>query len=156
MSIAKAVTTSKYFNLRLFFKIFPPFVFFGVKTRISKDYRNIYIKVSNRWYYNNNSGSMFGGAICCATDPFPAIVFQKIIKNTIAYTKSYSIEYLRPVKKYCEIKINIEEKIVDKIMDDIQTFGRATETFVYYGNDQNGKRVVKIRATAYLKQIQSR
>ncbi len=129
---------------------YPPFLFLGIRIRISKGYRSISLRIPLRAYFRNNSGVMFGGAMTTASDPFPALLLQKIIPNTLAYTKSHQINYLRPAYTAVEMALEISEDDVNEIKKMLESNNKAEKVFSYTFKDMNGKRVAKVTSTAYL------
>jgi hypothetical protein len=78
MGLVEWFSNQKIIPFGRLLSFYPPFFLLGAKVRISEDYRRIRLRLPIRWYIRNNNGVMFGGAISMLSDPFPAIVFEKI------------------------------------------------------------------------------
>jgi hypothetical protein len=91
-------------------------MFFGTGGRIqfiSKDWKHIKIKLSrNIWSYNF-VGTIFGGSMFAASDPFYMLMYYHILgrNNYVVWDKSASIKFVAPGKSklYAEFKISDEE-----------------------------------------------
>ncbi len=150
------VDEKKIISLGTVMQFYPPFLFFGIKVRFSNDYKEINIKIPSRWYFKNNTGIMFGGAMCVASDPFPALLFERLIPNTHAWTKSHSLEYLRPAKTFVTMSFKIEEQDLSFMNSNLDEYGKAEKTFEYFFIDKKGIKVAKVTSTAYLRRIQKK
>lgn len=110
---------------------YPPFFLLGAKVRISEDYLKIRLRLPIRWYIKNNNGVMFGGAISMLSDPFPAIVFEKIFNNISAWTKGMQVKYLMPAKTTIEANIVISDEDIEFLENQLKETGKAEKTFNY-------------------------
>jgi acyl-coenzyme A thioesterase PaaI-like protein len=150
-NLIQAITENKALSLRKVLKFYPIFRFLGLKLKISEDYRNITLKLPLRWYLKNNTGVMFGGSLSSASDPFPALLFQKIIPNTTAWTKSHSIKYLRPIRTSVHCTFSISEDDIIEITNSIEKSGWAEKTFIYYFFDKKGQQVAEVTNVSFIK-----
>ncbi|NJO88878.1 MAG: DUF4442 domain-containing protein [Chloroflexia bacterium] len=119
---------------------YPPFFLLGAKVRISEDYLKIRLRLPIRWYIKNNNGVMFGGAISMLSDPFPAIVFEKIFNNISAWTKGMQVKYLMPAKTTIEANIVISDEDIEFLENQLKETGKAEKTFNYYFLDKKTDR----------------
>ena len=150
-SLVEILMKTRFLSFGKLLEFYPPFLFFGVKIKISEDFKQIRMRIPLRFYIKNNTGVMFGGVMCLTSDPFPALLLQKIVPNTIAYTLSHQLEYLRPAKSSVEMLINISDEVLLKIHQDVLEKGRAEAVFEYYFTNSKGKRVAKVTSKAFLK-----
>ena len=57
--------------LRLLLNLYPPYLGAGVKVvSITRDFREIQVRMRLRWYNRNYVGTHFGGSLYAMTDPF--------------------------------------------------------------------------------------
>lgn|GEM_PF-3580317 len=135
---------------------YPMFFFLGLRIRISSDYRHLKIRVPLRFYIRNNSGVMFGAAMATASDPFPALLLQKIFPGTVAFTRAHSVKYLRPAKSAVTMVVHLSEANIQSVETELQVMGKAERTYTYYFVNQQNKRVAEVTSTAYLRMLQKR
>ncbi len=129
---------------------YPPFLFFGIDIRFSKEAHRIDVRIPLRWYFRNNSGVMFGAAMVVATDPFPALMLQRLIPKSMAWTRRHQIEYLRPATGTVSFSLELSEADVRDVERELSTKGRAQRNYCYSVVDENDRRVAKIDTVAYL------
>ena len=101
MKPEKNVKTLPAWFVRLFMIFYPPLVFNGIRpTRISKDFMEIDVKITKSLLNYNLNGTIFGGTILCASDPWFGIMLWQIFahrKNPIqVWVKSASVDFLKP------------------------------------------------------------
>lgn len=151
MSIIEKISKGKLLKFDKLISLYPPFLFLGGAVKISDDYKTIRLKQKLRWYNRNNNGVLFGGTICMLSDPFPALVFEKIIEGCSAWTKNLSIEYLKPAKTSVVATILLEDNDIANIRKQLDKNGVAEKTFIYYFVDKRGKNVALVSNTIYLR-----
>lgn len=152
-SLVERLMSTKLLSFDRLLQFYPMFLFLGLKIRITKDFREVYIRIPLRFYIKNNTGVMFGAAMCTASDPFPALLFQKIFTGTIAFTRSHKLEYMRPAKSAVEMAVKISDEDLQEVATMLDKFGKAEKTFEYFFTDKKGKRVAKVTSVAYLRKV---
>ena len=143
----------KWISYQTLLQWYPMFIFLGLKINISADYRNISIRIPNRWYIRNNTGILFGGAMCATSDPFPALLFERIIPGAKAWTVAHSIEYIRPAYTSVTMNIHINEDIINNMIHQLEHEKYARHTFEYYFMDEKKHRIAIVRSTAFVKKV---
>lgn len=131
--------------------LYPPLLFFGIKVSISADHREVAIEVPLRWYYRNNTGVMFGAVLSVASDPFPALLFQKLLPGTTAWTRAHHIEYLHPCRSSARATYRITDEDVAALAGPLESTGRAFREFEYGFVDRDGTLVARVTNTTYLR-----
>jgi hypothetical protein len=152
-SFFQRLLTIKWISYQTLLQWYPIFIFLGLKIKISSDYRNISIRLPNRWYIRNNTGILFGGAMCASSDPFPALLFERIIPGVKAWTVAHSIEYIRPAYTAVTMTIHINEDIIKSMAQQLEDEKYAKHTFEYYFTDEKNHRIAIVRSTAFIKKI---
>lgn len=135
-------------------ELYPPFFFMGVKIKtVSKDHRHMHLEVPLRWYGKNMHGSMFGGFICAVADPLPALMCGRIFPGVEMWTKSNSVEFLKPGFGTLDVHVQIDEKDVEAISRQLETKNKATHTFEFYFRDKKGSDVAHVKNKIYLRRV---
>ena len=95
--------------------LYPPLLFQRIWVKkFHKDFLGVDVKISNSFLNRNYNGSIFGGTIYAATDPFYAILFDQLMQRkgfkVRVWLKSGSIQYLKPglTSLHFTIKISAE------------------------------------------------
>jgi len=79
---------------------------------VSKDLMNITIKLPISWKNKNYVGSIFGGSMFAAVDPFPMVQLMNIIGNDyVVWDKSAEIYFRRPAREdlYADFNYTLPE-----------------------------------------------
>ncbi len=138
-------------------QIYPMFLFLGLKIRIPADFRTVDIEVPFRFYLKNNTGVMFGAAMSTASDPFPALLLQKIFgPSTAAFTARHTLDYLRPARSAVRMHLALQDDDIRDFARMLKDKGSARKTFRYYFTDDEAKRVARVTSTAYLRDVRPR
>jgi acyl-coenzyme A thioesterase PaaI-like protein len=95
----KALSPSRF---RTLLGLFPPFLLSRTRVvRVAKDFRRCRVRVRPSLLTRNLQGSMFGGTIFAAADPFFALLYWQVFAHRgiriHAWTRSARIEYRKPV-----------------------------------------------------------
>lgn len=135
-------------------ELYPPFLFMGVKIdHISKDFRNLVASMPTRWYSVNFHGSLFGGNMCSASDPLPALMCARIFDGVDVWTKANSVEFNKPAKGRIEMRIEISDSDVITIQNQLDSQGKAIHAFEFSYWDKSGNEIAKVKNTVYLKKM---
>ncbi|SFE35484.1 protein of unknown function [Pedobacter antarcticus] len=102
-------------------RFYPPLLFQRIWVRkFHAGFRGADIKIAKSILNKNYNGSIFGGTIYAATDPFYALLFDQLLQRkgykVRVWLKSASIQYVKPGRKSLYFSIHItDEMIVDAI-----------------------------------------
>ena len=86
----------------------------GWITYIAKDWREIHVKVPLSWKTRNYVGTIFGGSLYAAVDPFYMIMLIKSLgPEYVVWDKAASIRFKRPGREtlFAKFKLSEEELI---------------------------------------------
>lgn len=132
-------------------KLYPPFLFIGVKLRLSPDCRRVEITVPVRWYGRNNNGALFGGFLAAASDPFPALLFEQLLPGVSAWNRAHALEYLRPVRAPVTARVTIGDDDLAELERGLAERGRAEREWAYSFVDHRGRPAARVSTTVYLR-----
>lgn len=129
-------------------------MFFGTGGRIlhiSKDWKHIKIRLGrNLWTYNL-VGTIFGGSMFAASDPFYMIMLYQILGNKtyVFWDKAASIKFVAPgiTKLYAEFQITDED--INMIKTGINNNGFIVFDKTIEWKDKSGKVHAVINRTIY-------
>jgi len=111
--------------------LYPPLLFQRIWVKkFHKGFRGADVKISKSLFNINYNGSIFGGTIYGATDPFYAILFDQLLQRqgfkVRVWLKSASIQYLKPGRSNLYFTIII----TDEMLNDAITTLNAGDKFV--------------------------
>ncbi len=131
--------------------MYPPFLFIGANFVFDVKRKAITIRIPLRWYTRNNNSALFGGAICAAADPFPALFLQQLIPGTSAWTKDIKVEYLKPVRSEIISTIVISDGELEVLKRAVEQNGNVEKRFEYHFCNSGNEKVARITTAAYLR-----
>jgi hypothetical protein len=134
-----------------FLELYPPFLFFGMSIKFSKDFHTCKIKLPFRWYLKNGHGSMYGGAILAASDPFPALILSRLIPWAITWTKQHEVIFKKPVRSNIFAEIVISQQELDLVRTALKTHGKFIKTYSYHFYNDKSEEMAEVRSTIYMK-----
>lgn len=126
------------FYTRWLFNLWPPFLFTGIHlTKISKDFRQISVKLSLRFWNANYVGTQYGGSIFSMADPFYMIMLiENLGRDYTVWDKSSTIRFLKPGRTNLLADFQLTEEDLALIRSEIEEHGKV-----------NWERTVKIKDT---------
>jgi len=151
MSLVEWINKKNLIRYDRLLGLYPLFFFIGARIRFSNDFRRISLYIPLRWYNKNNNGVMFGGIMCLISDPFPSLVFEKIIPGVSAWSKAHSINYLLPAHSAVQATIELNEEEIEDIKQQLLEKGKAEKIFQYYFVDTKGRKIALVSSTSYLR-----
>lgn len=142
-------TNQKVFGRLL--NLYPAFFFFGATVKFDNDFLEAKIRLPLRWYYRNGHGTFFGGAILAVSDPFPAIMLSKAMPWSQTWTKSHSVDFLKPGKTTLYAHITLELNDIVEAKEALEKEGKFIRVFEYYFKDKLGNEIALIKSTVYMR-----
>lgn len=106
-------------GLRRAMNVYPPLLFAGTRiTHISDDWSTGTIEMRIRWWNANMHRAAFGGSLYAMTDVlFGTLMMKRLDAARFeAWTRTGSIEYLRPGKGVVRLDTEIPDEMVDAII----------------------------------------
>jgi hypothetical protein len=136
--------------------LYPPMLFNGVRVlSVANDFTSLKLRIRKTIFTRNHSGSIFGGSLFSAVDPFYALLFWQIFQHEkikcSTWLKSAEIKYLKPANKklYAYLVISDEER--SNAINMINEKGRFDAHFTIYLIDKQGVKYVEIKQLITLK-----
>jgi hypothetical protein len=141
---------------RFLINLYPPMLFNGVRVLyISKDFTSLKLRIRRTLFTRNHSGSIFGGSLFSAVDPFYALMFWQIFQqeeiNCSTWLKSAEIKYLKPANKKLYASLFISEEEKKQALLTIKSQGRFDAHYTIYLVDKEGFKYVEIKQLITLK-----
>lgn len=139
---------------RVLFNIYPPYFFSRTVVQfISPDWREIRVVLKKSLLNRNYVGTIFGGSLYQATDPFFMIMLIKIlgIKENIIWDQSAEISFLKPARSKISYHFKISQQDLDNIRRDLEQKGISRPELFVEGLDQDGDICIKVKKTLYVR-----
>jgi acyl-coenzyme A thioesterase PaaI-like protein len=114
------------------FNLHPTYWCTGGRIRyISADWHEVRVRLSLSWRTRNYVGTVFGGAMYSAVDPFFMIMLIKILGP--AYTvwdKAAAIRFRRPARGALDARFVVEPSVVAAIREDLRRSPKVDRVFM--------------------------
>ena len=117
-------------------------MYFGTGGKIlfwSSDYQEVYIRLRrNIWTYNY-VGTIFGGSMFSATDPFYMVMLLKVLGNRyVVWDKAASIRFRKPGRQTLYARFELTQERIDAIRQEVAVNHQTEQTFVVQWLDKEG------------------
>lgn len=127
--------------------------------RISKDYREVDVVIKKSLLNRNLQGTIFGGTIFSAADPFYALMYwQNFNLSGIkceAWLKSAEIDYLKPGKTSLLAQFRLSEEDIREAGEAIQNNHKFEKWHEVNLIDRSGEVVAKVKTLVYLRKARN-
>ncbi|QNL21520.1 YiiD C-terminal domain-containing protein [Hyphobacterium sp. CCMP332] len=141
---------------RWFMNLYPPNLLNRIViSKLSDDFREVDIKIKKSILNKNLQGSIFGGTLYSAADPYPALLYWQCLHqqdiNTEAWLKKAEVEYHKPASTSILFKYKISEKEISEAMEELFKDGKFSRWHTVEGKDQSGDTCISIKSLIVLK-----
>lgn len=141
---------------KFFMNLYPPFLFGRIRVqKVSKDFSRVTV-VARRSVLNKNwAGTIFGGTIFSAGDPFHAMMYRIAIAKRYdvdvrVWLKHADITYKRPADTDLFYDIHISDEDVLKAKDAVIENGRYFITHAIEARNKKGEVCAVMNYTTYI------
>ena len=146
--------SERWFKLAL--NLYPPFLFGRTRVvRIGRDFRSCTVRVKPSLLTRNLQGSIFGGTIFSAADPFHALLYWQVFAHrglrVQAWLRSARIEYRRPASSDLTFEFELSEEDIVEAQSGLDRDGRFAKTFTTEAIDREGRVCSVIHTEVYLR-----
>lgn len=136
--------------------LYPPLLFQRIWVRkFHPGFRGVDVKVSNSFLNRNYNGSIFGGTIYAATDPFYAILFDQLMQRRgfklRVWLKSASIEYLKPGLTNLYFTIMVSDEMITEAEASLNETGKFVKSYPMELYNSKGELCATVMNEIYLR-----
>ena len=135
---------------------YPPLLFQRIWVkRFHPGFLGVDVKISNSFLNRNYNGSIFGGSIYAATDPFYAILFDQLMQRrgfkVRVWLKSASIQYLKPGLTNLYFTIKITDEMIAEAEYALNEKGKFVMAYPMELFDKEGELCATVMNEIYLR-----
>jgi acyl-coenzyme A thioesterase PaaI-like protein len=146
---------------RVLMNLYPPMLANRIVIKsVSKDFLKVTVKVRKSIWNRNLQGSIFGGSIFSAADPFIALMYwQALHQRNIpceAWLKSATIHYKKPSDTSLLLIFELNTEQIESVQKDIETYGRAERNHLVKMINKQGDVCVEVETLVVLKAKKNR
>lgn len=135
---------------------YPPLLFQRIWVKkFHPDFLGVDVKISNSFLNRNYNGSIFGGSIYAATDPFYAILFDQLMQRrgfkVRVWLKSASIQYLKPGLTTLHFTLKITDEMIAEAELALNTTGKFVKAYPMELYNTQGELCATVMNEVYLR-----
>lgn len=140
-------------GMKRMLNIWPPFLFSGISVlHISKDFRQVKVRLKKKLLTSNYVGTLFGGSLFAMTDPFYMVMILKNLgKEYIVWDKRSEIEYVSPGKSTVYAEFNLADEELDEIRLQVASEGKFLKWFEVEVKSADGTIVAIVKKQIYIR-----
>ncbi|MDA0149266.1 DUF4442 domain-containing protein [Vibrio sp. LaRot3] len=131
----------------------PPFWGAGIKiVSISRDFRQVKMKLKLRWWNKNANRTQYGGSIFSVTDPVYSLMLMGILgEQYYVWDKEASINFIRPGKGDLFADFELSSAQLDEIYQQTSNGDKSFPEFVIHVKDAKGEVVAEVQRKLYVR-----
>lgn len=135
---------------------YPPFLFGRVRVKkVAKDFKFVQVRVKKSLLNKNLSGSMFGGTMFSAADPFYALMYwqnfaHQYDQKVRVWLKSAEIKYKRPAIKDMYLDFSISQEDVLEVKKGLEKHGKHNKEHLVFLKDKLGNTYAEVKLVVYV------
>lgn len=143
-------------NAKWILNFYPPFIFNRIRIQsISEDFTDVKVKIKKSIWNKNLAGTIFGGTLFSAADPFIAVMYWQIFsirfdKKIIVWLKSAEIQYKIPSNSDMTLHFKIEEEEIQLAKKDLEEIGKHVSTYKVDIINTHGEICAVVKLNSYL------
>ena len=145
-------------RLRRVLRLWPPFVFSGIRIeQLSDDWRYAKVRLKLRWYNRNYVRTQFGGSLFAMADPFWMIlVMESLGRDYIVWDQAAQVEFVKPGRGTVQARFDLDDASLDAIREATATGGKHLHWFETEIRDADHEVVAHIRKRIYVRRKPAR
>jgi len=137
---------------------YPPLLFQRIWIKkFHPGFRGVDVKINKSLFNKNYNGSIFGGTIYAATDPFYALLFDQLLQRkgfkVRVWLKSASIQYLKPGRKNLYFTIIVNDEMLKEAVEALNTGGKFVKAYPMEIKDAQGELCATVMNEVYIRNL---
>jgi hypothetical protein len=136
--------------------LYPPLLFQRIWVKkFHPHFKGVDVKISNSFLNRNYNGSIFGGSIYAATDPFYALLFDQLMQRrgfkVRVWLKSASINYLKPGLTNLYFTIAVSDEMIAEAETSLMSTGKFVKSYPMELFNEQGDLCATVMNEIYLR-----
>lgn len=148
-NLTESLSTRLY---RYVMNAFPAIFGTGVKILFIEDkWHEVQLRLGINFWSRNYVGTIFGGSMFSATDPFYMIMLHRILgKGYVVWDKSATIRFKRPGTEKIYARLILSPDFIEKVVSEVQEKGEMSYELKVNWVNKHDKIVAEIDRTLYV------
>lgn len=138
--------------------LYPPLLFQRIWVKkFHSGFRGVDVKINKSLFNKNYNGSIFGGTIYAATDPFYALLFDQLLQREgfkiRVWLKSASIQYLKPGRSALYFTIFITDEMLNEAIETLNNGGKFVKAYPMEIKNKDGEVCATVMNEVYVRNL---
>jgi len=146
-------------TLKWIMRLYPPLLFQRIwVTGFDEGFKGVKVKINKSLFNKNYNGSIFGGTIFAAADPFYPVLFNQILnpkgdQRLKIWSKSSKIDFLKPAltNLFFEIKLTVTD--IEQAIETLTIVGKYERVFPVDIYNEDGEVCASIMNEVYVRDL---
>ena len=133
--------------------LYPPLWGTGIWVKhVSKDFREVVVTMTARFYNRNAFGGHFGGSLAAMTDPFPTLMLMRVLGPDYRVIDSETtIRFLEQARGKVTARFHLDDEKLAEIRAATAGGDKHLFTLPVEITDESGEAVVQVDKTIYIR-----
>jgi hypothetical protein len=145
-------------TLKWIMRLYPPLLFQRIWVReFNKDFKGVRVKIIKSIFKKNYNGSIFGGTIFAAADPFYPVLFDRVLntgdRKLKIWSKSSKINFLKPALSSLSFQIILSDTDIELAIYTLNTTGKYENSFPIDIYNNNNEVCVSLMNEVYIRDL---
>ncbi|WP_443947616.1 DUF4442 domain-containing protein [Pedobacter sp. AW1-32] len=145
-------------TLKWALRFYPPLFFQRIWVKkFENDFKSCTVKLSKSIWNKNYNGSIFGGTIYAASDPFYALLFDQLMQRrgfkVRVWLKSASIQYLKPARSTVYFTITVTDEMIAEAEEALKTVGKFIKAYPMEIKTKEGELCATVMNEVYIRNL---
>jgi hypothetical protein len=146
-------------TLKWLMRLYPPLLFQRIwVVRFNKVFKGLSLKIKKSLFNKNYNGSIFGGTIFAAADPFYPVLLHQVLKpmgmqKLKVWSKSSQINFLKPALTDLNFEIIITDNDIDHALEILTVTGKYERSFPVNIYNKEGEICVSLLNEVYIRNL---
>ena len=102
----------------------------GRVTALSRNFRRLQIRLKLTWLTRNLVGTIYGGSMYSAIDPFYMLMLMRILgREYVVWDKACTIRFKRPARETLFADFHIDDRMLTEVRETVERDGEGTFTW---------------------------
>lgn len=139
-------------------RLYPPLLFQRIWVqKFGDNFKSCTVKINKSFLNKNYNGSIFGGTIYAATDPFYALLFDQLMQRkgfkVRVWLKSASIQYLKPGRSNLYFTIIVTDEMIAEAEQSLRSVGKFVKAYPMEITNKNGELCATVMNEVYIRNL---
>lgn len=146
-------------RLKWVLRLYPPLLFQRVWVLgFSDDYQHVKVKISKSLLNKNPNGSIFGGTIFAAADPFLPVLFSQVLnrhgkRNLKIWSRSSQVNFVKPALTDLYFEVKLTDEDIAQAEETLIVTGKYQKHFPIEITDASGEVCASLLNEVYVRDL---